>query len=139
MNTTPMHFRGGMPQHHPHTPTPRQSSSTNVNHRRGPPPMISHNTQAQPTQAQIQQQQAAARAAELEQAKRRSKKPTDKTISAAIEEICPTASIYNDMRRVEKKLDAAIMRKRLDITDSVNRNVKVFYLGLPFESLVLTE
>jgi SWI/SNF-related matrix-associated actin-dependent regulator of chromatin subfamily D len=32
---------------------------------------------------------------------------------------------YRDLRDVERKLDAAMMRKRLDIQDSQNRNVKV--------------
>ncbi len=31
---------------------------------------------------------------------------------------------YKDLREVEKKLDYAMMRKRLDIQDTVNRNVK---------------
>ena len=85
-------------------------------HPNAPPPM---------SQAQIQQQAATARQMEIEQAKRRARKPTDKTITEAVEKIAPMGGLYNDMRKVEKRLDAAIMRKRLDIADSVNRSVKV--------------
>jgi len=32
---------------------------------------------------------------------------------------------YRDLRELERRLDSTMMRKRLDIQDSVNRNVKV--------------
>ena len=75
--------------------------------------------------AQLHHQQAQARALEMEQAKRRSMKPTDKTIPKAVEEIVGFASIYGEMREVERRLDAAIMRKRLDVIDAANKHTKV--------------
>jgi SWI/SNF-related matrix-associated actin-dependent regulator of chromatin subfamily D len=78
------------------------------------------------TPAQMQAQQAAA-AQERELAKRRSRKPTDKNIPDGVEDVIVGDGVkrYRELRDVERKLDAAMMRKRLDIQDSVNRNVKV--------------
>ena len=78
------------------------------------------------TAAQMQAQQAAA-AQERELAKRRSRKPTDKNIPDGVEDVIVGDGVkrYRELRDVERKLDAAMMRKRLDIQDSVNRNVKV--------------
>ncbi|KAF1738630.1 SWI/SNF and RSC complexes subunit ssr3 [Beauveria bassiana] len=68
------------------------------------------------TQAQMaQQQQAQAQAAEL--AKRRSRKPTDKSIPDGVEDsiINPeSAQRYRDLKDIERLLDATITRKRLD-------------------------
>lgn len=58
-------------------------------------------------------------------AKRRARKPTDKTIPEAVEEIVENAKTYKELREMERRYDAAIMRKRLDIQDAVNRNHKV--------------
>jgi SWI/SNF-related matrix-associated actin-dependent regulator of chromatin subfamily D len=60
-------------------------------------------------------------------AKRRSRKPTDKNIPEGVEECIIGDGVqgYRELRDVERKLDAAMMRKRLDIQDSRNRNVKV--------------
>jgi len=75
------------------------------------------------TPAQMQAQQHASDAA-----KRRSRKPKDKNIPEGVEEciIGDGVQRYRDLRDVERRLDAAMMRKRLDIQDSVNRNVKSF-------------
>ncbi|KZF25261.1 putative SWI-SNF complex subunit [Xylona heveae TC161] len=75
--------------------------------------------------AQIQAQQAQA-AQERELAKRRSRKPTDKNIPEGVAEaiIGDGVQRYQALRDVERRLDATMMRKRLDIQDSVNRNVK---------------
>lgn len=56
----------------------------------------------------------------------RSQKPTDKNLPEGIEEyiIGDGVQLYRDLRDVERRLDATMMRKRLDITDAVNRNVK---------------
>ncbi|KAK6336624.1 SWI/SNF complex component snf12 [Orbilia javanica] len=135
MNTmaTPINYPGRMgPQYPPHqqlqTPTrvPAQGSIHVQQNRRGPGPMVTHQQSGhQPmSQAQMQQQVAQARALELEQAKRRARKPTDKTISSAIEEIAPLTTSYNDIRSMERRLDAAIMRKRLDVQDSVAKSTK---------------
>jgi len=78
------------------------------------------------TQAQIaQQQQAQAHASEL--AKRRSRKPTDKSMPEGVEDcsIGDGAQQYRELRDLERRLDATMTRKRLDIVDSVNRNTKV--------------
>lgn len=78
------------------------------------------------TQAQIaQQQQAQAHASEL--AKRRSRKPTDKLMPDGVEDcsIGDGAQRYKELRDFERRLDATMTRKRLDIVDSVSRNAKV--------------
>jgi hypothetical protein len=101
-----------------HSPAPPQSS-------RGPGPMIrQQGPHPQMSAAQMQQQHQVA-IAERELAKRRARKPTDKTIPEGVEEIVPNARVYRELREMERRYDAAIMRKRLDIQDSVNRNVKV--------------
>jgi SWI/SNF-related matrix-associated actin-dependent regulator of chromatin subfamily D len=62
-----------------------------------------------------------------ESAKIRSSKPTDKNMPDGVEDCIIGDGIqrYRELRDVERKLDAAMMRKRLDIQDSQNRNVKV--------------
>jgi len=87
------------------------------------------------TQAQIaQQQQAQAQANEL--AKRRSRKPTDKAMPEGIEDttIDPElVALYSSLRAYERRLDATLARKRLDIIDNASRYLKV--LPAPFTSL----
>lgn len=65
----------------------------------------------------------------IERAATRSKKPIDKNIPEGVEEcvIGDGVQRYRDLRELERKLDSTMMRKRLDIQDSVNRNVKVGY------------
>jgi hypothetical protein len=79
------------------------------------------------TQAQIaQQQQVQAHASEL--AKRRSRKPTDKNIPDGVEDsIVDPAGVqrYKELRDVERRLDATMTRKRLDVSDAASRNTKV--------------
>lgn len=79
------------------------------------------------TQSQIAtQQQNQAQANEL--ARRRSRKPTDKNLPEGIEDIIvdPEAvQRYKDLRDVERRLDATMTRKRLDVVDSAGRNGKV--------------
>jgi SWI/SNF-related matrix-associated actin-dependent regulator of chromatin subfamily D len=71
------------------------------------------------------QQENQRQASEL--AKRRSRKPTDKNIPEGVEDciIGDGVQRYRELREVERKLDAAMMRKRLDLADAHNRNVKV--------------
>jgi chromatin remodeling complex protein RSC6 len=80
------------------------------------------------TQAQIaQQQQAQAQASEL--AKRRSRKPTDKNLPDGVEEciVDPEAvQRYKSLRDVERRVDATMTRKRLDVMESVNRPSKTY-------------
>lgn len=88
------------------------------------------------TQAQIaQQQQAQAHANEL--ARRRSRKPTDKSVPEGVEEsiVDPDAvQRYKALRDIEKTLDATFTRKRLDVSDATNRS---FYkVCVKFTSIV---
>jgi SWI/SNF-related matrix-associated actin-dependent regulator of chromatin subfamily D len=85
-----------------------------------------HPGQNQLTAAQMQAQQAAQSQAS-ERAKLRSRKPTDKNIPEGVEEciIGDGVQRYRDLRELERRLDATMTRKRLDLQDSVNRNVKV--------------
>lgn len=78
------------------------------------------------TQAQMQLQQESQRKAS-EDAKRRSRRPTDKNIPEGVEEciIGDGVQRYRELRDVESRLDAAMMRKRLDLQDSRSRNLKV--------------
>ncbi len=65
---------------------------------------------------------------QVETAKRRSRKPTDKNLPDNIDDctIGDMAARYRDLRDFERRLDATMTRKRLDIVDSVNRSVKVY-------------
>ncbi|KAF3942290.1 hypothetical protein ABW19_dt0204695 [Dactylella cylindrospora] len=130
---TPINYpaRMGGPQQysHPQLQTPVRGAAPGAHvpqNRRGPGPMVTHQQAGHPpmSQAQLQHQQAQARAMEMEQAKRRARKPTDKTISQAIEEIAPLTSSYNDIRAMERRLDASVMRKRLDVQDAVAKTSK---------------
>lgn len=78
------------------------------------------------TPAQIQAQQAAQIQAS-ERARLRSRKPADKNLPEGVEDIIigDGAQRYRDLRDIERRLDSTMTRKRLDINDSVNRNVKV--------------
>jgi hypothetical protein len=114
MRVPPPGYVQGQPTH---SPAPQAS--------RGPGPMIrQQGPHPQMSAAQMQQQHQVA-LQERELAKRRARKPTDKTIPEGVEEIVPNARMYRELREMERRYDAAIMRKRLDIQDSVNRNVKV--------------
>ena len=75
--------------------------------------------------AQLQQQHAA-EAQKRDLGKRQAKKPTDKNLPDGLEQIVIGDGVdrYKALREVERRLDAVMMRKRLDIQDSVNRNVQ---------------
>lgn len=57
---------------------------------------------------------------------RRSRKPTDKTIPEGVEDIIIGEGVeqYKSLREIEKRLDSSMVRKRLDIQDSISRTVK---------------
>jgi SWI/SNF-related matrix-associated actin-dependent regulator of chromatin subfamily D len=61
-----------------------------------------------------------------EAALRRSRKPTDKTIPDGVEDVIVGEGVqqYKTLRDLEKRLDASMVRKRLDIQDSISRTVK---------------
>jgi SWI/SNF-related matrix-associated actin-dependent regulator of chromatin subfamily D len=61
-------------------------------------------------------------------AKRRSRRPTDKTMPDGVDDAVVDAdlvSLYSSLRDYERRLDATMARKRLDIIDNVNRYPKV--------------
>lgn len=84
-------------------------------------------TQAQINQQHHQQQQA------NHLAKLRSRKPTDKNLPDGVEEVLSAGSevgtAYKNLRDLERRLDATMTRKRLDIVDSLSRNAKVCVPG----------
>ena len=86
------------------------------------------NIAAQQHQQQLYQQQMAQRNAALEHqlAQRRAKKPTDLNMPEGLEDIVIGDGVqqYKALREAEKRLDYAMMRKRLDIQDILNRNVR---------------
>ncbi len=59
---------------------------------------------------------------------RRSRKPTDKNIPDGVEDVVIGEGVqqYKNLRDLEKRLDAAIVRKRLDIQDSISKTVKKY-------------
>lgn len=88
------------------------------------PPNVIAQTQAQ---AAAQQATAARAAAALaERAKIRAKRPTDKNIPEGVEQIIIGDGVkrYRELRDVERRLDAVMLRKRADMVQGVNRNVK---------------
>lgn len=98
--------------------------------------MVGPHPQNQLTAAQMQAQQAA-QAQASDRAKLRSRKPTDKNMPDGVEEciIGDGAQRYRDLREVERRLDATMTRKRLDLQDSVNRNVKVWWFRGTFKTV----
>ncbi|KAJ5085364.1 hypothetical protein N7532_010135 [Penicillium argentinense] len=87
-----------------------------------PVPMAQHavNPQYMPVQRAMPQPNDAAL--------RRSRKPTDKNIPDGIEDVVIGEGVqqYNNLRELEKRLDAAVVRKRLDIQDSISKTVKKY-------------
>lgn len=80
------------------------------------------------TQAQVQQQQAVAQQAS-ELAKRRSRKPTDKNFVDGVENCVIEPEVvqrYKELREVERRLDATMTRKRLDVAENINRPSKMY-------------
>ncbi|CAI4211770.1 unnamed protein product [Parascedosporium putredinis] len=115
-------------QYRQYPQTPQRQGQTASQRRGGIGPMMSAGPHPSVplTQAQIaQQQQAQAQANEL--AKRRSRKPTDKAMPEGIEDttIDPElVALYSSLRAYERRLDATLARKRLDIIDNASRYLK---------------
>ena len=87
-------------------------------------PMVAGpHSQSTPSNAQIMAQRNAAMM-ENEHAKRRARKPTDKNIPEGVENIIIGDGVqqYKDLREVERRLDAVMMRKRLDLQPSRQQN-----------------
>lgn len=53
-----------------------------------------------------------------------SRKPMDRTLPDSIEEIIPEANLYKKLQEAEKKLDATITRKQMDLHDTLSRSIK---------------
>lgn len=87
-----------------------------------PVPMQQHAIHPQylPVQRNIQQHN--------DTAVRRSRKPADKNMPEGIEDIVIGEGVqqYKSLRDLEKRLDAAIVRKRLDIQDSISKTAKKY-------------
>lgn len=62
----------------------------------------------------------------VDAAQRRARKPTDKNLPDNVEDIVigDVAHQYKSLREAEKRLDSAMVRKRMDVYDSVNKSVK---------------
>lgn len=103
---------------------PPRSTHTSASKQRGsgaPLPAV----QQTPSQAQIDAAKQAANMAQ-DAAKRRANKPTDKNIPEGVEDLVLGDGVqqYKRLREVERKLDAVMMRKRLDIQDSAQHSAK---------------
>ena len=81
--------------------------------------------QPTPSQAQLDAAKQAANMAH-DAARRRAHKPTDKNIPEGVEDLVIGDGVqqYKRLREVERKLDAVMMRKRLDIQDSAQHSAK---------------
>lgn len=88
--------------------------------------MVGAHPQSQMSATQMQNQQALALQAN-DRAKMRSRKPTDKNIPDGVEAciIGDGVQRYKDLRDIERRLDATVLRKQLELQDSANTNVKV--------------
>ncbi|KAI1341655.1 Pkinase-domain-containing protein [Xylariaceae sp. FL0016] len=107
-------------------PPPRTPHAGSAQRRGGIGPMVSGpHHQVHLSQAQVAQQQQHA-AMQVEMAKRRSRKPTDKNLPDNIDDciIGDMGTRYRELRDFERRLDATMTRKRLDIVDTLNRSVK---------------
>ena len=63
---------------------------------------------------------------QAEAAKRRAEKPTDKNMPEGIEDLIVGDGVqqYKKLREMERRLDAVMMRKKLDLQDSLHRSSK---------------
>lgn len=59
--------------------------------------------------------------------RRKKGKLKDKIVPQKVRELVPESQSYMDLLAFERKLDATIMRKRLDIQEALKRPIKVSY------------
>lgn len=52
------------------------------------------------------------------------KKPTDRNLSKQFDEVLPEAQLYRDLVEAERRIDATISRKKLDLQDTIARSIK---------------
>ncbi|CAI6321373.1 unnamed protein product [Periconia digitata] len=107
-------YRNYPPQAHHATPT----------RPRGPGPIVHHQHPAAQPYGNANMHAAAAQRAEQEKrdrARRMAKNPTNKNIPEGVEDICIGDGVarYKQLREVERTLDATMMRKKLEASDSV--------------------
>lgn len=91
----------------------------------------SHNSQIKPLPNEIEAQQREQERRRQENhaiAKRRAEKPTDKIIPEGVEDLIVGDGVqqYKQLREVERKLDALMMRKKLDQQDSLHNATKKY-------------
>jgi SWI/SNF-related matrix-associated actin-dependent regulator of chromatin subfamily D len=53
------------------------------------------------------------------------RRPTDRNIPPNVASIIPEAKLYKDLQDMERRLDATISRKKLDLQDILSRGSKV--------------
>lgn len=89
-----------------------------------PPSAQQYAQQQAQLQQQRQQQQNALREHQL--AQQRAKKPTDRNMPDGVEEMVIGDGVqqYKELRELERRLDYAMMRKRLDLQDTFNRPIR---------------
>ncbi|PVH75523.1 hypothetical protein DL98DRAFT_466439 [Cadophora sp. DSE1049] len=114
------------PQYRPFPQQAPQRSPAAAASRRGIGPMVSGGHPQQQLTAAQHQAQVKLQEAQTEKARKRTANPVDKNIPEGVEDcvIGDGVQRYRELRELERKLDSTMMRKRLDIQDSVNRNVK---------------
>jgi len=92
----------------------------------GQVPASSQQYAAQQAQLQQQRQQQQNAVLEHQLAQRRAKKPTDRNMPDDLEDMIIGDGVeqYKELREQERRLDYAIMRKRLDLQETFSRNNK---------------
>ncbi|EXJ82929.1 hypothetical protein A1O3_06746 [Capronia epimyces CBS 606.96] len=92
----------------------------------GQAPPAHHAQQQHIQQLANQQLQQRNAAMEHQAAQRRARKPTDRTLPEGIEDLVIGDGVqqYNKLRELEKRLDATMMRKKLEIQDTMSRHRK---------------
>jgi len=88
-----------------------------------PPPQANAQQLLAQQQAEVQKHRE-----QSELARRRSQKPVDRSLPEGLADVILGDGVeqYDNLREVERKLDAVMMRKRLDIHDSASRPSKQF-------------
>ncbi|PQE26896.1 hypothetical protein CJF31_00003591 [Rutstroemia sp. NJR-2017a BVV2] len=110
--------------------TPSRTAHGNAGNRRGIGPMVAQGRDPREVMSATQQaQQALMEKKQKEAAKKRAREPTDKNIPDGVEDVIIGDGVqrYKELRDIERRLDATMTRKRLDIREAVDRNVKSQY------------
>jgi SWI/SNF-related matrix-associated actin-dependent regulator of chromatin subfamily D len=62
--------------------------------------------------------------------RKKRKRLTEKVIHKQIRSLVPESQAYIELLRLEQKLDSVLMRKRLDLQETLKRPQKVFEIKL---------